>query len=198
MTEHFSERLRSLRSRAGITQQQLANLMFVDRSTVARWETGYRIPDLMLVQRLADCLGVTVASLLEDETDGKCVTLIVVDDEKVILDGNLKVLRQVLPEANITGFMKASEAVQFCRENHVNVAFLDIEMGENNGMSLSDTLLRIDPMINIIFVTAYSDYSLDAWKTQASGFLLKPLDAEEVRHALTKLRYPLPGERGNT
>ena len=41
-----------------------------------------------------------------------------------------------------------------------------------------------------MFLTAYADYSLDAWKTEAVGFLLKPLTPGDVREQLKKLRYP--------
>ena len=43
-----------------------------------------------------------------------------------------------------------------------------------------------------MFLTAYPDYSLNAWNTGASGFLLKPLTPEGVREQLKKLRYPVP------
>ena len=43
-----------------------------------------------------------------------------------------------------------------------------------------------------MFLTAYADYSLDAWNTDACGFMVKPLTAEDVREQLKKLRYPFP------
>jgi DNA-binding LytR/AlgR family response regulator len=51
-------------------------------------------------------------------------------------------------------------------------------------------LLEINPRTNILFLTAYPDYSLDAWETEASGFILKPLTPESIRKQLKKLRYP--------
>ena len=198
MTESFSERLRNLRNKAGMTQQQLARKMYVDRSTIARWETGCRMPDLILIQRLAGCLGVNVAELIQDggEPWKASILIIMVDDEKTILEGSMRVLSEVLPEAEVIGFTKPSEAVSFCAHNLVNIAFLDIEMGKISGMDLSDQLLQTDPMINIVFLTAYPDYSLDAWKTNASGFLLKPLIAEDVKAVMGKLRHPLPTAGG--
>lgn len=44
--------------------------------------------------------------------------------------------------------------------------------------------------MNIVFLTAYPDYAVDAWKTEASGFMLKPLTPESVKEQLNKLRYP--------
>ena len=69
--------------------------------------------------------------------------------------------------------------------------FRSIELGTASGLDLCRTLLDINPQTNIVFLTAYPDYSLEAWKTEASGFMLKPLVAEDVREQLKKLRYPL-------
>ena len=50
---------------------------------------------------------------------------------------------------------------------------------------------EINPQTNIIFLTAYIQYSFEAWSTGASGYLLKPITAENLRAQLKNLRYPL-------
>ena len=74
--------------------------------------------------------------------------------------------------------------------NRVALAVVDIELGTSSGFDLCRKLLEINPRTNIVFLTAYAEYSLDAWKTEASGFMLKPLTAEDVKEQLKKLRYP--------
>ena len=49
MSDRFSDNLRRLRMEKGYTQQQLASKVFVDRSSIARWESGNRVPDLILL-----------------------------------------------------------------------------------------------------------------------------------------------------
>ena len=66
-------------------------------------------------------------------------------------------------------------------------------MGKHNGLEVCKELQRINPQTNVIFLTAYLDYSLDAWKTGASGFIIKPITVAEVRKQLPRLRYPLGG-----
>ena len=66
MKRNFAENLQRLRMEKGYTQQQLAKLVSVDRSSITRWETGSRVPDLILLARLADCLGVDPSALLQD------------------------------------------------------------------------------------------------------------------------------------
>ena len=63
-------------------------------------------------------------------------------------------------------------------------------MGKLSGLELCRTLLEINPRTNVVFLTAYSDYAVDAWNTGASGFMLKPITPEGVQEQLQKLRYP--------
>jgi DNA-binding LytR/AlgR family response regulator len=95
-----------------------------------------------------------------------------------------------MPNATITGFIWLREAIEYARMNRVALAVLDIELGTASGFDLCRTLLEINPRTNIVFLTAYADYSIEAWKTLASGFLLKPLTPEDVREQLKRLRYP--------
>ena len=70
----------------------------------------------------------------------------------------------------------------------MDLAFLDIEMGKKSGLTLCSELLEINPKTNVVFLTAYEGYSLDAWSTGASGFLMKPLTVEAVQKQLPRLR----------
>lgn len=59
----FAENLRKLREQKGLTQRQLGAQMFVNHSTVARWENGTRLPDAAMLLRLSRCLGVNINTL---------------------------------------------------------------------------------------------------------------------------------------
>ena len=191
MSTGFAETLRKLRTEQGLSQQKLADQVYVTRSTVARWETGSRLPDALMISRLAKCLGTDISTMLQlaDESD-ESPNVIMVDDSRVILTDGLAVLEEVMPNAAITGFIWPQEAVDFAKMNRVSLAILDIELGTASGLDLCRTLLDINPRTNIVFLTAYPDYSLDAWKTEASGFMLKPMTPESIKEQLKKLRYP--------
>ena len=167
------------------------------RSTVARWESGNRLPDAAMISRLSHCLDVDVNTLLSvaaesDETPN----VIMVDDRKIILAGGLSVLEQTMPNATVIGFTRPSEALEYARANRVALAFLDIELGKTNGLELCRSLLEINPRTNVVYLTAYSGYSLEAWNTGASGFMLKPITPEGVQAQLRNLRYPFHGGGG--
>ena len=115
------------------------------------------------------------------------------DDSRVILTEGLAVLEEVVPNAAVTGFIWPQEAVEYAKANRVALAILDIELGNASGLDLCRTLLEINPRTNVVFLTAYMDYSFDAWSTGASGFMLKPLLAEKIKKQLSLLRYPVRG-----
>ncbi len=187
----FAKTLKTIRTDRGLSQQNLADQMFVTRSTIARWENGSRLPDIAMIHRLSECLGENVDTLLNAATESdEMPHVILLDDTRITLRGGLPVLEEVLPNATIIGFTKPSEAIEYAKAHRIALAFLDIELGKSSGFELCSSLLEINPRTNVIYVTAYSDYSLDAWNTGASGFMLKPITAEGVRNQLKKLRYP--------
>lgn len=190
----FAENLRYLREKKGLSQKQLGAKMYVSHSTIARWENGTRLPDAAMILRLSKILGTDANMLMQlAAQSAETPNIIMVDDNSVILSDGLGVVEEVMPDANITGFIWPQEAIDYAKANRIDLAILDIEMGNSSGLTLCRTLLEINPTTNVIFLTAYADYSLDAWKTEASGFILKPLTTEGVREQLKKLRYPFSG-----
>ena len=62
----LGERIRKIREAAGLSQQELAEQLFVSRQTVSRWESGSRTPDIMTAKKIAKLLGVTLDELVPD------------------------------------------------------------------------------------------------------------------------------------
>ena len=192
----FAETLKKIRTEKGLSQRELAERMYVTRSTVTRWETGSRLPDALMISRLSKCLDTDINTLLAVAAESETApNVIMVDDRKMFLSEALPILEEVLPNAIITGFTKPSEAVEYAKANRIALAFLDIELGGGtNGLDLCRKLLKINPRTNVIYLTAYIEYSFDAWNTGACGFTLKPITAEGVREQLKNLRYPFSFE----
>ena len=194
MSKSFGETLRRLRVENGYTQQQLADHMHMDRTSITSWELGRHTPDIATASQLAEVLGVDTAMLIDTAVESpEALNVLLVDDLPIILEGGTKTLRQAIPNANVIGFSDPADVISFFKQNPVSLIFLDIEMGGINGIDLCRELLRIRPRTNVIYLTSYSEYALEAWKSGASGYLLKPLDVDEVRHELSQLRYPVRG-----
>jgi len=194
MANHFGETLRRLRAEKCLSQQQVANRLHVTRSAVANWEIGHRLPNAAMISQIARMLNADAALLLaaaDESHDAPNVLL--VDDSPIALEGGLPVLREALPGANVVGLASPAEAVRYFKSNPVALALLDIKIGRTNGLDLCQELLHIRPNANIAYITAYPEYSLDAWNTDACGFILKPLEVEAVRKLIPKLRRPVRG-----
>ena len=191
MKQFFSETLKKLRTEKGLSQQALADKLFVTRTTVTRWESGSRMPDAQTITYLAEILGVESGFLLSAAAEGtENPNVIMVDDRKLILTGGLPIVEEVLPFAHVYGFTDADEAIEYAKTNKISLALLDIELRNTSGLDLCKKLLEINPHTNVIFLTAYGNYSLDAWSTGASGFMLKPITADGLKEQLKNLRYP--------
>lgn len=191
MNRNFSDMLKKLRHEKRLSQLELAERMYVTRAAISRWESGSRLPDVVMISRLAEVFGVDVNILLMAAAQSDdCPNVIMVDDRKIILAGGLPILQEVMPNATITGFTDAREAIAFSKTNRIALAFLDIELRNTSGLELCRELLKINPRTNVVYLTAYSEYSLDAWSTGASGFMLKPITPDGVREQLQNLRYP--------
>ena len=191
MNTLFAETLKKLRKEKGLSQVQLGNQMFVSNSTITRWENGSRLPDAATITRLARVLGVDTIMLLSTAAESdESPNIIIVDDNKVIISESMFVLEEVLPNATIAGFNWPQEAIEYAKMNRIDLAILDIEIGTASGLDLCRALLEINPCTNVVYLTAYPDYALNAWETDACGFMVKPLTSDGVQKQLKKLRYP--------
>lgn len=119
------------------------------------------------------------------------MNIIAVDDEMHALHNLSKAIKLAEPSASITTFNFSEDAIEYAKSNIVNVAFLDIEMVEMNGLVLAKNLKEIHGETNIIFVTGHSSYMESAFDMHVSGYLLKPVDAERIADELSDLRNPV-------
>ena len=118
--------------------------------------------------------------------------ILLVDDEELQLIRLTDEVKKVLPiETIIYSFLNPLEALKKVKDLKIDIAFLDIEMPVINGINLAKELKKINPTINIIFVTAYNSYALDAYKLHASGYLTKPVSASKIKEELELLRHPI-------
>ena len=117
-----------------------------------------------------------------------------IDDEDNALEYLVRKLKEVEPDAEIREFLVAKEAIAAAKEDPFDVAFMDIQMPGVDGIALAKKFKAINPKCNIVFVTGYSEYTMDAFSLDASGYLLKPATATQIRHAMENLRYPIVKE----
>lgn len=122
------------------------------------------------------------------------MNVIVVDDERIVLEAEVAAVKRALPDANLYSFQKSNDALLFSSDNRVDIAFLDINIKGVTGLKLAEKLTEVNPKINIIFCTGYSEYSLEAHDLYCSAYLMKPISDEKLKRALENLRYPISGK----
>jgi two-component system LytT family response regulator len=113
---------------------------------------------------------------------------IIVDDEEL----SVKRLKKILSESGeieiCHTFLNPLEAYEFVKANPIHIAFLDISMPEISGMRLSSLLHDLDASIDVVFVTGYDDYAVQAFDMSALDYLMKPVDAQRLSKTFDKIR----------
>jgi len=110
--------------------------------------------------------------------------VLVVDDDKLSLDYLVLILNQIDRIKDIYSFTNPNEALDWLKSNKPDVAFLDVQMKEMDGIQLGHELKNIYDTCPIIFVTGFEKYALDAIKLHAEGYILKPAKKEEIEAEL--------------
>ena len=118
---------------------------------------------------------------------------ITIDDRQLAVNAMVHNMKEIDPEGNHVGLISPAEALSYARAHHIDVAFLDIEMPDMNGLEMAEAFKKIQPDVNIVFVTGHAEYALDAHSLFASGYLVKPADVSDVENVLKHLRYPVDG-----
>ena len=114
-----------------------------------------------------------------------------VDDEPLMLQMLEMAVREAKPDADIEGFDEPEDLLDAAKESGCDVAFLDIHMSGMTGVELAKELKAVNPKMNIIFVTGFSEYAGDAMRLRASGYSMKPVTKEAVEEELSELRFPI-------
>ena len=117
--------------------------------------------------------------------------ILCVDDEPLALEMLTEAIEEAQPDADLKAFRKQSELLEEARQNGCDIAFLDIHMRGMNGVELAKKLKEINPKMNIIFVTGYDEYTGDAMRLRASGYVMKPVTKEKLEEELRELRFPI-------
>ena len=121
--------------------------------------------------------------------------LLIIDDEQTAIRDLSMVLNDIDKTCEIDSASSADQALSLCRSNDYDVIFLDINMPGKSGLTIAKDIKSVSPDANIVMVTAYPQYALDALRLYVSGYILKPAEESEVREALLHLRNPLSSKR---
>jgi two-component SAPR family response regulator len=113
---------------------------------------------------------------------------IAVDDEALML-GALVAAVEASPDIrSVEKFSECDAALEYAQNNPIDVAFLDINMRGMGGLALAERIVAARPACKIVFCTGYEEYAISAFKLHASGYLMKPISAEDVQAEIDNIK----------
>ena len=119
------------------------------------------------------------------------MNIIILVNRKLIITEITQQVLSVLPIAECVCFTKQREAIEYVKKKRVDVALLDVDMPGLNGIEVAELMCQINPRLNIIFITGYPEYALQAFTVPVSDFIVKPVSEDALRSSFQKLRFPL-------
>ena len=119
------------------------------------------------------------------------MNILIVDDHKTIVDDMIAKLGELRPDAECTGITRPSEVMKLLTEQQFDIVFMDIEMPGINGIKLAEKIQGKYPRTNLIYITGFTEYAFESYKTFASAFLAKPITKKALKKVLGNLRYPV-------
>ena len=118
------------------------------------------------------------------------MNVIILDNHKLIITEIRRQVLSVMPSAECICFTKQREAIEYVKKHRVDVALLDVDMPGLNGIEVAELMCQINPRLNIIFITGYPEYALQAFTVPVSDFIVKPVSEDALRASFQKLRFP--------
>ena len=106
---------------------------------------------------------------------------IAVDDEALMLGALTAAIEASNDITSVARFSDCEAALEYAKSNPIDIAFLDINMRGMGGLALAEKIVSARPACKIVFCTGYEEYAISAFKLHASGYLMKPISAEEVQ-----------------
>lgn len=120
---------------------------------------------------------------------------IAVDDEALMLRALANAVKASPDITDLAEFSNCEEALDFAKNNPVDVAFLDIHMRGMSGLALAEKIISFCPDCRIVFCTGHEEYAVSAFKLHASGYLLKPVSAQDVQAEIDNIKHILKKEK---
>lgn len=121
------------------------------------------------------------------------MNVIIIDDESAVRNTLTALLGDGYPDLKILAQVASvEEGLEAIGRHHPDLVFLDVEMPDGTGFDLLKKLPDIN--FRVVFITGHQKYALDAIKVSALDYLLKPVDAGELKLAVEKARLVLNKE----
>lgn len=127
------------------------------------------------------------------------MTALLIDDENRALRVLQALINETCPQINtIWEANNLMDGVALIKKHHPDIVFLDIEMPQHSGLQILEFFKNQEVDFQIIFITAYSQYAIEAFRLAAVDYLLKPVEDEKLIAAVAKAEKILSKETIDT
>ena len=116
------------------------------------------------------------------------IRAIVVDNSEELLEKITRILREMEDVELCGSFGEAIAAIQYVKENPVDMVFTDIVMPDISGISLAKELQKLKNAPAVVLMSSIPGFSLEAWKIQAYGFIEKPYTKQDIMKMVERYR----------
>ena len=118
------------------------------------------------------------------------LSVVIIEDHSIFVEGLCSVLQNVAGIFIAGAFMESAPALDFIRNNRVDIVFLDISLPEVSGIDVCRTIKSINPSIKVIALTNHTEKSVVTAMLQngASGYLLKNTSKKDLVNAIFQVR----------
>ncbi len=126
------------------------------------------------------------------------IRAIIIDDEKNSRDNTRMILNKYFSEIEIIGEAEdGAQGRKLIGQLHPDLVFLDVNMPEMNGLEMLESIPEKDKNFYVIFLTAYSNYTIQAIRAGAVDYLMKPLMKDELMQAIKRVSKFIQEKKSN-
>lgn len=109
-----------------------------------------------------------------------CIRVIVVDNSEELLVKLTRILKEIDGVELCGSFNEAITAMQYVRENSIDMVFSDVVMPDISGITLAAKLYELPNPPEVVLLSGIPGFSLEAWKIRAFGFIIKPYTKTQI------------------
>lgn len=122
------------------------------------------------------------------------IDILIVDDERSARENVSRIIKHHFQEISIQGIASSGkEALEMLAQTPVHALLIDVQMPNMDGFKLLSEARKLRPGLEAIFVTAHGHYAIDALRSRALDYILKPIKINELAEALERLKQALNG-----
>ena len=113
--------------------------------------------------------------------------VVCVDDDTAMLHHLVFLCERIAEISSVEGFEKPEDSLEWIREHPCDLALLDIDMPDMDGIMLAQKIREIRPRVYIVFITGHTEYTTESWEIHPQGYLLKPITKSELQEEVERI-----------